>query len=78
MTTRAFAGFMVTFTVGLIAADWLWGGAGRVSEMLALRVAMAVGAVVLWWIVKRLRSKRAKADIGIRGSTLPVTRGRPV
>jgi hypothetical protein len=50
---------MFTFSIGLIAADWLWGGPGRVRETLALRLAMGIGAVVLWWVVERLRSKRA-------------------
>jgi hypothetical protein len=59
MTTRAFANFIFVFSIGLIAADWLWGGAGRAREMLVLRLAMGVGAVVLWWAVERLRSKRA-------------------
>jgi hypothetical protein len=59
MTTRAFACFMLAFSIGLIAADWLWGGDGRLREMLALRLAMGVGAVVIWWAVERLRSKKA-------------------
>ena len=49
---------MVVFSIGLIGGDWLWGGRGRAQEMLALRLVMCAGAVIIWWIIERMRSRR--------------------
>ena len=59
MTIRALAAYMLVFTVGLLAGDWLLRGPTFARENIAPRVAFGALAVGLVWMFKRFRSTKA-------------------